>query len=205
MVKGVYILKSHLDAIVCLSGSVGFVGEKTATVSSPAERIIDRTPHDQRGNNTVGERLRMDGRMEWGLINGKVSPEKKPLYGEVKTAKLNGLTTDIAGTGFGGGAQISNRMFVNAPPTKNRNLRKALWNTLRDVEMLPKDTLHVHAKDGVVTLSGLVDTATQKAAAGKAAQSVPSVKKVINAIHVGRLPVQTEQDKLLKENWEHLH
>lgn len=199
MVKGVYILKSHLDAIVCLSGSVGFAGEKTATGSSPAERIIDHTPHDKGGNNTVGERLRMDGRMEWGLINGKVSPEKKPLYGEVKTAKLNGLTTDIADTDSGG-APISNRMFVNAPPTKNRNIRKALWNTLRDVEMLPKDTLHVQANDGVVTLSGLVETATQKAAAGKAAQSVPGVKKIINAIHVERLPVQTEQDKLLKEN-----
>ncbi|MEO6203644.1 MAG: BON domain-containing protein, partial [Nitrospirales bacterium] len=80
------------------------------------------------------------------------------------------------------------------PPTKARNLRKALWNTLRDVEMLPKDTLHVHAKDGVVTLSGLVETATQKAAAGKAAHSVPGVKKVINIIHVGTLTIQTEQD-----------
>ncbi len=47
MVKGVYILKSHLDAIVCLSGPGGFAGEKTATVSSPAERIIDQTPHDE--------------------------------------------------------------------------------------------------------------------------------------------------------------
>lgn len=194
MVKGVYILKSHLDAIVCLSGSVGFAGEKTATVSSPAERIIDQTPHDERGNNTVGERLRMDGRMEWGLINGKVSPEKKPLYGEVKTAKLNGFTTDIAGTSFGAGAQISNGIIVNVPPTKDRNLRKALWNTLRDVDMLQKDTLHVRAKDGVVTLSGMVETATQKAAAGKAAKSVPGVKKVNNVIHVGTLSFQTEQD-----------
>ncbi|MEO8328012.1 MAG: hypothetical protein ABI618_19365, partial [Nitrospirota bacterium] len=152
MVKGVYILKSHLDAIVCLSKPMVFAGKKTATPSSPTERLIDQTQYDERVKSTVGEHLLMDGRMELGLINGKVPQEKVPLYGEVKTAKLNGLTTDIAGTGSGG-APISNHMIVNAPFTKARNLRKALWNTLRDVEMLPKDTLHVHAKDGVVTLS----------------------------------------------------
>lgn len=194
MVKGVYILKSHLDAIVCLSDLMAFAGKKTATPSSAAERLIDQTQYDERVKSTIGVRPQMDGPIELGLFNVKVPQEKEPLYGEVKTVQLNGLTTDIVGTGFGGGAQISNRMFVNVPHTKNRNLRKAVWNTLRDVEMLPKDTLHVHAKDGVLTLSGLVETATQKAAAGKTAQSVPGVKKVINIIHVGMLSIQTEQD-----------
>lgn len=204
MVKGVYILKSHLDAIVCLSSPMGLTGEKPATVPSPAELIIDRTPHDERVNNTIGERLRINGQMDCGLINPNVLPEKEPFYGEVKSAKLNGFTTDIPGRGFGG-PPIGNRLFVNVPPTKIRNLRKALWDRLRDMEMLSKYKLHVRANDGVVTLSGLVETATQKAAAGKAAQSVPGVKKVINAIHVGALPVQTEQDTLPKENREYLH
>ncbi|GJL67967.1 MAG: hypothetical protein NPIRA06_06020 [Nitrospirales bacterium] len=203
MVKGVFILKSHLNPLVCLSKTMGFSGEKSATVSLPAERGIDQTPHHEPVNNTVGERLQMDGRREWGLINGKVPPQKKPLYDKVKTARLNGLITDIAGTGSGG-APISNRIIVSSPPRKDRNLRKALWTRLREVDMLQKDTLHVRAKGGIVTLSGIVKTEPQRTAAGKAAESVPDVKKVINVIHVETLSSQTEQDWFLKENREGL-
>lgn len=198
MVKGVYILKSHLNAIVCHSRPMRFAREKPATVSSPTERIIDQRAHDEPVNNIIGERIQTDGRMEWGLINGKVPPEKKPLYGENKTVKLNGVTTDNDDMGSGG-APRSNRMIVNAPPTKDRNLRKALWNRLRDVDMLQKDTLHVRAKDGIVTLSGIVEKEPQRVEAGKAAESVSGVKKVINAIHVGTGSFQTDQDEFLKE------
>ncbi len=43
MVKGVFILKSYLDALVCFSGPMGFAGEKAATASSSTERVIDQT------------------------------------------------------------------------------------------------------------------------------------------------------------------
>lgn len=60
--------------------------------------------------------------------------------------------------------------------------------------VLQTDTLRIRAKDGVVTLSGMLETEPQKAAAGKAAESVSSVKKIINVIHVRTLPFRTEQD-----------
>ncbi|MDR4482744.1 MAG: BON domain-containing protein [Nitrospirales bacterium] len=193
MVKGVYILKSHLDAIVSLLGSAGFPDEKATTVSWMAEQVSDQTPHNARGNKTVGKRLRMDGRMAWGLFTDKMPPVNELLYDEVKTTKFHGFTTDMAGTGSRD-AQINNRIIVNVPPTKDRKLQKAVWKTLRNVDIPKKDTLHVRAKDGIVTLSGVLETSTQKDAAGRAAQSVSGVKRVINAIHMRTLPVQREQD-----------
>ena len=193
MVKGVYILRSHLDAIVSLSGSAGFPDEKPTTVSWMAEQVSDQTPHDDCVNKTVGKRLRMDGQMKSGLFTGKVPPVNELLYDEIKTTKLNGFTTDIDGTGSRG-AQINNRIIVNVPPTKDRKLQKAVWKTLRNVDIPKKDTLHVRAKDGIVTLSGVFETSTQKDAAGRAAQSVSGVKRVINTIHIRTLPVQREQD-----------
>ncbi|MDT3779628.1 BON domain-containing protein [Nitrospira sp. MA-1] len=146
----------------------------------------------------IEERIQTDGRMEWGLINEKVTPEKKPLYGEDKTVKPNGLTTDNDDTDSRG-TPSSNRMIGMASLTKDRNLRKALWNSLRDVAMLQKDLLHVRAKDGMVTLSGIVEKEPQRVAAGKAAESVSGVKKVINAIHVGRAPLRRTRLSFLKK------
>lgn len=70
--------------------------------------------------------------------------------------------------------------------------------------MLQTDTSLIRAKDGVVTLSGILETEPQKAAAGEAAESLSWIKKVYNAIHVRTPPFQKEQDELIKENRERL-
>ena len=45
--------------------------------------------------------------------------------------------------------------------------------------------LTVQANDGVVTLSGAVDNAAQRDAAGQQAASIPGVKTVINNLQIG--------------------
>ncbi|MFZ1746729.1 MAG: BON domain-containing protein [Nitrospirales bacterium] len=195
MVKGVYILKSHLDAIVCFSGPMGFAGEKTATASSSTERVTDQTRHDESVKYTVEEGLRMDGQMNSEMLNIEMRQGHVTPYGNTRTEEPNGHATDIAGMAHGV-VRVTNRIIVPPSRSKNHHLRKAVWNRLRDVDVLSQytNTLHIHAKDGVVTLSGMVETEPQKTEAGKAAESVSGIKRVINAIHVRTLPFQVEQD-----------
>jgi osmotically-inducible protein OsmY len=195
MVKGVYILKSHLNAIVCLSEPRVFAGEKIATLSSPTEGVINQTQHDARVKYTVEERLRMDGQMDLEMLKIELRQGQVTLYGNTETDDTNGHAADIAGMAPGI-VEETNRIIAPPSRSKNHHLRKAVWNTLRGVDVLSQqtNTLHIHAKDEVVTLSGMVETETQKAEAGKAAESVSGVKKVINAIHVRTLPFQTEQE-----------
>lgn len=96
MVKGVYILKSHLNAIVCLSGPMIFSGEKAPSVSSPTEQVIDQTQHDERVKYTIEDRLRMDGRMDWEMLKIEVTQGRVSLYGEVKTEEQKELATLIS-------------------------------------------------------------------------------------------------------------
>lgn len=188
-----------LAAIVCLSGAAALANEPASSGEPPSDQVIQQRQSDERIKYMIEQSLRTDGRIDWEILDVEVSQGLVRLYGEVSTDEQKGLATDIAGT-VQGVMAIINSIIVDAPPSRDHNLQKAVWNTLRGVDVLQGDTLRVRAKDGVVTLSGIVETAAQKDAAVKATESVPGVKKVINGIHVGSLPFQTEQDKLIKEN-----
>ena len=131
----------------------------------------------------------MDGKMNSEILNIEVRQGHVTLYGNTKTEEPNGHASDMGGTAHGV-VELPNRIIVPPSRSKNHHLRKAVWNKLRGVDLLSQqtNTLHIHAKDGVVTLSGMVKTEPQKAAAGKAAESVSRIKKVINAVHVRMFP-----------------
>ncbi|MCA9451340.1 MAG: BON domain-containing protein [Nitrospiraceae bacterium] len=190
MVKGIYILKSHLDAIVCLSGPMDFAGEKTAPAFSSTEGAIDHTRHHEPVKQTVKKHLRMEEQLHSELVNIEACHRHVASYGNTKTEKPNGHSPGIA-TSFKRVVGVTDRKIVSPSRSKNHHLQNAVWNSLRGVDVLTQhtNTLHIHAKDGVVTLSGMVETKPQKAAAGKAAESVSGIKKVINAIHVRMLPL----------------
>lgn len=195
MLKGVFILKSHLDAIVCFSGPLNITGEKTATASSSAERVIHQTRHHEPIKHTVQKHLRMDGQMHSEIVNIGVGHRHVTSYGNTKTEKPNEHSSCIASSP-NRVVGVTNRSIVSPSRSKNHHLQNAVWSSLRGVDVLNQhtNTLHIHAKDGVVTLSGMVETEPQKAAAGKAAESVSGIKSVSNAIHVRTIPFQVEQD-----------
>lgn len=206
MRKGKCFLYLLLASIVCLSGSVAFAAGKMPDSARPAEQDLQQAQQDERIKYTVEERLRTDGRMDWEVLDVEVSHQGHvTLYGEVETADQKGLATVIANT-VPGVTEILNRILVDTAISKNHHLQKAVWSTLRNVDALRQqtDTLRVRARNGVVTLSGSVNTKGQKIAAGKAAKSVFGIKKINNAIHVGALPFQTEQEKLRKEGREEM-
>lgn len=202
MVKGVYILTSHVDAIMDGSRPMGFAGEKNATASSATDRIIDQTRYDERVDDTGEEGLRMDGKMDSERLTIEMRQGHVTHYEFTEMETPNGHATDIAGTAPAV-VEFTNRSIVPPSRSKNHHLRKAVWNTLRGVDVLSQhmNTLHLHAKDGVVTLSGMVETEPQKATAGEAAESVSGIKKVINAIHVRMLPLQPDLKRIESAVW----
>jgi osmotically-inducible protein OsmY len=62
--------------------------------------------------------------------------------------------------------------------------------------------LKVLVNNAVATLSGSVEEPIQKEAAGKAAQSVQGLDKMVNAITVQPRPLQTERERLHKQGVE---
>ena len=190
MVKGVYILKSHLDAIVCFSEPMGFAGENTAPAFSSTEEATDQMRHHEPIKHTVEKHLRINRQMHSKIVNTEGGHRHVASYGNTKTEKPNGDSPGITSSP-NGVVGVTNRRIVSPSRSKNHHLQNAVWNSLRGVDVLTQhtNTLHIHSKDGVVTLSGMVETEPQKAAAGKAAKSVSGIKKVINAIHIRMLPL----------------
>ncbi|MCA9499679.1 MAG: BON domain-containing protein [Nitrospira sp.] len=199
MWKGFCVLNVSLAVISCMSEAVALADKSSSHGGPPSDQTINRRQSDERIKYTIEQTLRTDGRVDWEILDVEVRQGLVRLYGEVTTAEQKGLATDIAST-VPGVMAIINNIIVDVPPSRDHILQKAIWNTLRGVDVLQTDTLRISTKDGVVTLSGMLETAVQKAAAVDAAKSVSGVKHVINQIHVGALPFQTEQEKLIKEN-----
>jgi osmotically-inducible protein OsmY len=68
----------------------------------------------------------------------------------------------------------------------------AVLNAFIADDALPADTMHVHACDGTVTLSGRVDLPYQRDEAEAVAKRVPGVQQLQNHLHVWGAPSQNE-------------
>ncbi|MBA3968373.1 MAG: BON domain-containing protein [Nitrospirales bacterium] len=100
-----------MAAIGCPSGPVAFAGEKVSHATPPAERVLDHAQRDERVKYTVGERMRMDGRINWEILDVEVSQGHVTLYGEVETKAEKDFSTDITST-FLGVVEITNRIIL---------------------------------------------------------------------------------------------
>lgn len=181
--------------IVCLCNSIALAGESPWSAHPIAQPITDHAQSDEQVQFRVEERLRMDGRVDWEVLDVAAQGGEVTLYGEVLTEDQKGLASLIAST-VPGVRELVNRIIVDNPISTDYRLRKAVWNTLRGVDALREQThtLRVRVEHGVVTLSGSVEQPLQKDAAIKAAESVQGVNKVINAIRLGPRIVQAESN-----------
>jgi osmotically-inducible protein OsmY len=188
MSRGSLLLSVSLAAIVCLSGAAA-LGDK--------KPFVDQAQTDERVKYNVEERLRTDGRIDWEVLAVDVQRGHVTLYGEVETKDQKGLAGLIAST-VPGVRELTNSIIVDKAISKDHRLQKAVWNALRGVDALREQThtLRVRVKNAIAKLSGSVEQSLQREAAIKAAESVQGVKKVVNAITVGKAPLQTEREKL---------
>jgi osmotically-inducible protein OsmY len=205
MSRALRILNVSLAAVVsvCLSGAGALASERPVRAHPRAQLIAEHAPSDEQVKYTVEERLRTDGRIDWEMLDVEVQQGFVTLYGEVLTEDQRGLASLIAST-VPGVRELANRIIVDRALSGDYRLRKAVWSTLRDVDALREQTqtLRVLVEHAVVTLAGSVEQPLQKEAAGKAAQSVQGVQKVVNAITVRPRPVQTERETLRKQGVE---
>lgn len=202
--KGVLIMKIMTIGVVGLV----VVGMTGLALANPAllpthQLIADHPQSDEQVKYKVEERLRLDGRIDWEVLDVDVQRGLVTLYGEVLTEDQKGLASLIAST-VPGVEKLTNSIIVDRALSKDYRLRKAVWNSLRSVDALREQmqTLRVLVKNAVATLSGSVEQTLQKEAAVKAAQSVQGINNVANAIKVQPRPLQTEHGRLLKEGVE---
>jgi osmotically-inducible protein OsmY len=209
MSRDPHILNASLAAVVlvCMSGAVASAGERPVSARPIAQLTADQAQNDEQVNYNdeqvkfkVEERLRTDGRIDWEALGVEVQGGQATLYGEVETQDQKGIASLIAST-VPGVAGLTNSIIVDKAHSKDYRLQKAVWKTLRGVDALREQTstLRVRVKKAVATLSGSVEQPLQREAAFKAAESVQGVKKVVNKIKVGKAPLPTEREKLLKE------
>ena len=186
-------------------GLVGFTGNvpKAFKLGDPQS---DQRLSDQAVKTKIEERLRMDDRIDWELLDVTVEHGHATLYGEVWTPQERGMAAMIAST-VPGVEGIANSIIVEPALAKDHKLTKAIWKTLRTVPTLEdNDTLKVNVHSAVAKLEGVVDHAIQKLAAQKATETVPGVAAVINLIEVNGIrtddPREKGRDKMLQEGMQ---
>jgi osmotically-inducible protein OsmY len=79
-------------------------------------------------------------------------------------------------------------------------IQRDVMDELKFEPFLNASEIGVAVKNGVVTLSGIVDTYSKKLAAEKAAKKVAGVKAVAEDIQVGMSPVSSKTDAEIAEN-----
>jgi len=200
MSRSLRVQSVALAIVVGMSGAAAFGDEEPLSADPTIQTIADQAQSDEQVQSRVEERLRTDGRIDWEALAVEVRKGRVTLYGEVETQDQKGMASLIAST-VPGVVGLTNSIIVDTAHSKDYRLQKAVWSALRDVDALRQQTstLRIRVNNAVATLSGSVEQPMQKKAAKKAAQSVPGVAKVVNAIQVRKAPTQTEREKLSKE------
>ena len=159
---------------------------------------------DETIRSRIENRLLLDDRIDWELLQVEVNAGHATLYGEVRTPQEKGLAAMLASM-VPGVKDLTNSIIVEPAMTRDHKLAMAVWNVLQGVPTLNgNDTLRVNVKNSVVKLEGVVEHSIQKEAAEKAVASVPGVATVLNLIEVNskaRDESITEKDteKMLQE------
>ena len=139
---------------------------------------------DETIRSRIENRLLLDDRIDWELLQVEVNEGHATLYGEVRTPQEKGLAAMLASM-VHGVKDLTNSIIVEPAMTRDHKLAMAVWNVLQGVPTLNgNDTLRVNVKNSVVKLEGVVEHSIQKEAAEKAVASVPGVVTVINLIEV---------------------
>ncbi|HEY3196698.1 MAG TPA: BON domain-containing protein [Nitrospirales bacterium] len=189
-----------LIVVVALSVLLAALGglSRAATDEQSDQRVSDATLKSK-----IEERLRMDDRIDWELLDVTVEHGHATLYGEVWTDQERGMAAMIAST-VPGVEGLANSIIVEPALAKDHKLTKAIWKTLRSVPTLEgNNTLKVRVNSAMVILEGTVDHPIQKLAAERATGTVPGVASVINLIVVDDKKPEDHsekgRDKMLQE------
>jgi len=170
-----------LIVVVALSVlSVSLIGLRRVDADNPGLQFRK----DETVKSKIENRLRMDDRLNWELLDVSIDHGQVTLYGEVKTPEEKGLAALLA-SGVPGVEGVTNSILVEPALAPDHKLAQAIWQVVRSVPALAdNDSLRIRVSRGIVTLEGTVQETIEKHAAERATQSVPGVTTVINLIDV---------------------
>ena len=183
---------------------IGFRGAAPSADNISIGQDDEQLQTDETIRSRIENRLLLDDRIDWELLQVEVNEGHATLYGEVRTPQEKGLAAMLASM-VPGVKDLTNSIIVEPAMTRDHKLAMAVWNVLQGVPTLNgNDTLRVNVKNSVVKLEGVVEHSIQKEAAEKAVASVPGVATVLNLIEVNskaRDESITEKDteKMLQE------
>ena len=163
---------------------IGFRGAAPSADNISIGQDDEQLQTDETIRSRIENRLLLDDRIDWELLQVEVNEGHATLYGEVRTPQEKGLAAMLASM-VPGVKDLTNSIIVEPAMTRDHKLAMAVWNVLQGVPTLNgNDTLRVNVKNSVVKLEGVVEHSIQKEAAEKAIASVPGVVTVINLIEV---------------------
>lgn len=147
----------------------------------------------------VLEALRGDERLDASGISVDVTDGVVSLQGEVGTFPEKELATELASRVRGVRAVDNSLRVVPATPRTDAVIADEVRASLRrDVRINQAERIGVSVADGVVTLSGVVESLDEKASAFEDAEAVAGVVEVVNHIqvipNVIRLDAEIEND-----------
>ena len=163
---------------------IGFRGAAPSADNISIGQDDEQLQTDETIRSRIENRLLLDDRIDWELLQVEVNEGHATLYGEVRTPQEKGLAAMLASM-VPGVKDLTNSIIVEPAMTRDHKLATAVWNVLQGVPTLNgNDTLRVNVKNSVVKLEGVVEHSIQKEAAEKAVASVPGVATVLNLIEV---------------------
>ena len=170
-----------LIVVVALSIlSVSLIGLTRVDADNPSLQ----SRKDETVRSKIENRLRMDDRLNWELLDVSIKHGHVTLYGEVKTPEEKGLAALLA-SAVPGVEGLTNSILVEPALAPDHKLAQAIWQVVRSVPALAdNDSLRISVRHGVVILEGTVRETIEKHAADRATQSVSGVTTVINLIEI---------------------
>jgi len=115
------------------------------------------------------------------------------LTGEVATDADRSLAEDVAEGALGGRAQVMNELTVQASETDladdfDDTIKASIENAIDNDETLRERNINVTANNGVVTITGEVESQEEKDRVTELVNQVPGISEVANSLAVVGAP-----------------
>lgn len=190
--------------ILWLTGLAITLGAGSQAWGFVDSRAVQRTDAEVQG--AIQQRLRMDTRIGMEHIGARVEDGAATLFGSVRTLEERGLAGLIAGSVVGV-TELKNTLRVESEPGEDAKVTNEIKARLQAVGLLPRYALTVEVRDGHATLGGTVENRLDRRHARRAAESVPGVATVTNAIQAAgkvRSDKEIERDVVEYLRWSPL-
>ena len=159
--------------------------------------VTDSSGDERPMDVKIDERLIWDRRISKNDIRITVENEVANLTGVVDSFEKMEAAEELV-WGLRGVINVVNKIRVDPFMKRtDEHLTHLIRRAISLRAIWPNERINVHVKDGIVELTGIVQTKEMKAFASGAAWKVSGVRDCVNAIEIAKQPPQLPIDPLL--------